>query len=212
MVNVSVLLLKNGQRNSRNCLNYKKSFESKIREYAEPRIGEGMLYSFSFHHCSGSTDSATVFSISYRCPSSEVYLTPSSVSESISLKRFSLGSYIVLLTQSVSSCAFVFNQSSLATCCLINDHVCSFASRDMHFKCLCRGSSAVAIFNIAMLHISYTFANVINRGCVESGYVTRMVVIYSHVHCQSIKVVIHSYMPHIYHHQAVLYPVRMSKT
>ena len=86
----------------------------------------GYRYSLSFHHCSGSTDEATFFSILYHCTSSEALSTPSSESESvsISLKRFSLGWHKVLLTLLVSSCAQVFNQSSLAICCLISDQVC----------------------------------------------------------------------------------------
>ena len=43
-------------------------------------------YSLSFHHFSGSTDSATIFSILYRCTSSEVFSTPCSQSESDSIK------------------------------------------------------------------------------------------------------------------------------
>ena len=84
-------------------------------------------YSLSFHHCSGSTDSATFISILFRCTSSEAFLTTSSQwkLDSNSLKRFSFDFHIALLTLSVSSCALVFNQSSLTFCCSISDQVCA---------------------------------------------------------------------------------------
>ena len=118
----------------------------------------GYRYSLSFHLCSGSTDAATLFSILYRCTSSEALSASSSESESasISLKRFSLGSHIVLLTLLASSCTSVFNQSSLGICCSISDQVCSFASSDQHFEFLYRGSRTVAIFKTAMLFILAT--------------------------------------------------------